>query len=803
MKNNALLHLFAALVALMITFQALAQGTTEFTFQGELQDDGAPAEGLYDFQFLVYDQSDGGDPYPVTQNRNGVAVSAGIFTVQLDFGVDSFSPGGSRWLSIGVKRSGEVSYSTLSPRQRIGAAPYAISSLDAQSLGGTGASEYVLSTDPRMTDARTPLPGSNDYIRNGTTTQSPSNFNISGTGVAEVLDAQSHLAIRGRPIVYWSDLSPLGTLLIGQDAGLNISNGSNVLYLGTMAGMWNENGMGNTFLGSVSGQYSKGSDNVFVGEWSGHWSESSENVYVGKQSGSGLILGGVSGGKNTALGFQAGISLFTGEQNVFLGWKAGTIDLEYLVGSGNTVIGSNATVAADANYATVIGADAVSMGSNTIVLGRASGSDTVKVPGNVVVSGSVEATGAGSFFNTLGTYKIEGSTVISVAGNTNLMVGKSAGFNLVDGEFSVYVGGAAGSNNQSGTDNTFLGALTGRDSTGSGNTFIGRVAGIDNQGDDNTFVGRRSGFGVLSEDSSGSRNTALGKDAGNKIHTGEQNVFIGWNATSLSDQNVVGSNNTIIGADARVAANANFATALGAGSTVSTSNTIALGRSNGSDHVLAPGGLTLGSTVTQYSDDLNINDPNGNASIYLSGDNQTKGINIAVDSTTGGDATLFFSQYDGAVFQDRLVINSGGRVEVRTLGVSGAIALCRNASNEVASCSSSIRYKTAVRDFSGGIDLLTKLRPVFFEWIDSGMPDVGLVAEEVAEVEPLLATYSAEGEVEGVKYDRIGVLLVNVIREQQAQIEAQDESIRGLREELSNLRMLVCASRQGDPSCSP
>ena len=57
------------------------------------------------------------------------------------------------------------------------------------------------------------------------------------------------------------------------------------------------------------------------------------------------------------------------------------------------------------------------------------------------------------------------------------------------------------------------------------------------------------------------------------------------------------------------------------------------------------------------------------------------------------------------------------------------------------------------------------------------MHDLGLVAEEVAEVEPLLVTHNEKGEVEGVKYDRLGVVLINAIKEQQAQIERQQAEI--------------------------
>lgn len=89
----------------------------------------------------------------------------------------------------------------------------------------------------------------------------------------------------------------------------------------------------------------------------------------------------------------------------------------------------------------------------------------------------------------------------------------------------------------------------------------------------------------------------------------------------------------------------------------------------------------------------------------------------------------------------------------------------------VGNCSSSIRFKENLNAFRSGMNLIKRLRPVTFDWKDTGMHDFGLIAEEVAEVEPLLVTHNKDGEVQGVKYERLGVVLINAIREQQAQIE--------------------------------
>jgi len=55
-----------------------------------------------------------------------------------------------------------------------------------------------------------------------------------------------------------------------------------------------------------------------------------------------------------------------------------------------------------------------------------------------------------------------------------------------------------------------------------------------------------------------------------------------------------------------------------------------------------------------------------------------------------------------------------GKVVITTLGAAGGTSLCVNTSNEVAACSSSLRYKTDVQPFVGGLDILQRLRPIAF-----------------------------------------------------------------------------------------
>jgi hypothetical protein len=123
---------------------ALAATTRAFTYQGRLSDNGQPAEGSYDFTFILYDASVGGSQAGPIITRNDVPVSRGLFSVTLDFG-DIFN-GTQYYLDISVRPGSSTgSYTPVPPRQPLTAAPYAsgiVLPLDAQA--NTSGSAFVI-----------------------------------------------------------------------------------------------------------------------------------------------------------------------------------------------------------------------------------------------------------------------------------------------------------------------------------------------------------------------------------------------------------------------------------------------------------------------------------------------------------------------------------------------------------------------------------------------------------------------------------------------------------------------------------
>jgi hypothetical protein len=118
---------------------AVALGSA-FTYQGQLRNASGPVNDTCDFQFSLWDDPSGGGQIGTTQSPPPVNVVDGRFTVALDFGAGAFN-GQGRWLAVTVRcPAGGGDYATLSPRQALTAAPYAMYAPSAGSVAWSGVS---------------------------------------------------------------------------------------------------------------------------------------------------------------------------------------------------------------------------------------------------------------------------------------------------------------------------------------------------------------------------------------------------------------------------------------------------------------------------------------------------------------------------------------------------------------------------------------------------------------------------------------------------------------------------------------
>ena len=332
-----------------------------------------------------------------------------------------------------------------------------------------------------------------------------------------------------------------------------------------------------------------------------------------------------------------------------------------------------------------------------------------------------------------------------------------------------------------GVGNTLGGRDTG--SGGSANTLFGfqtgMVAGGPNgQGIQNSFFGYRTGIATTD----GFQNSFIGSQVGGSNTTGSNNVFIG---AGSGDTNKTGSTNTAIGAYSDTStANLHNATAVGYAAQVSQNNSLVLGSIKGVGFATNDTNVGIGTTAPNFR--LTVKTPTSNYGLVHTDGTVTVGTFIG-GSTGGGwfgtrsnHSLSFFTNDGGAA----MTLETSGFLRLNNVDAGGQLQLCLGPTNRISFCSSSLRYKTALKDFKGGLNVVSRLRPITFDWKEGGMHDLGFGAEDVAAVEPLLVTRNNKGEVEGVKYDRISAVLVNAVQEQQAEINEQRAQIARQQSEL-------------------
>lgn len=434
---------------------------------------------------------------------------------------------------------------------------------------------------------------------------------------------------------------------------------------------------------------------------------------------------------------------------------------------------------------------------------------------NIGLSRVLSSPGAFNFFAGNGAGQLNSS------GTSNSFFGVNAGIFNNTGGSNAFFGFEAGRNNNAGANNSYFGKDAGRSSTtGSDNAFFGNDSGQSNTtGESNSFFGKGSG----ADNTTATGNSFFGFNSGNSNTTGANNAFFGFESGRLSDtafnnsffgyeageSNVIGLNNSFFGFTAGKlntgSRNSFFGSGAGQASTGGFHNTFIGGQAGGAN--------TTGDDNTFVGMDSGLTNTTGS-------NNSALGVYANVGTATLTNATAigakaFVTASNAIVLGQILGTNDGtadtnvgigvtapldklhvsGRIRVTTLGNAGSTGLCHNASSQIAVCSSSLRYKTDVAPFRSSLGLIKRLQPISFAWKDGGMRDLGLGAEDVAKVEPLLVTRNERGEIEGVKYDRIGVVLLNAVNEQQAQMEQQLKLIGeqnkenvALRESLVELR---------------
>ena len=492
MKSGKMLAVLIMALGLMVSFGQISRAEpmgSALTYQGRLMDKNRPAEGLYDFQFRLYDSN---DPCTGTElaspiDINDLDVIDGHFIVDLDFGSGIFD-GNAVWLETRVVRSPMGSDpATLSPLIELTPTPYA---LYAQT---TPAGHSLDAADGSPADAL--------YIDNegniGIGTTNPqSKLSVGGDGIADigVYGAGSYAGVYGRD----SDTGAYG--YFGYNTVGVYGGGSNfgVYGGGSEYGVYGYGpGTGVHGLDMISGSYG----HIGYDTWGGYF------------SGDGYFSGNVGIGTVSP---SAKLDV-NGDINISTAYKIAGDTVLLVTRTNNTQVGIGAGINNTAHYGTFVGYNA----------GYNNQGDGGPWAGNynTFVGNYAGYSNTWGYCNTfVGSYAGTNNT----EGTYNTFLGDEAGFFNSTGWRNTFLGYNTGNNNTTGWSNTFLGSFAGQSNiTGYSNTFLGDVTGNDNlTGNNNTFVGAAAG----NSNTEGSYNTFVGRSAGRNNSTGSGNVFIGYRA---------------------------------------------------------------------------------------------------------------------------------------------------------------------------------------------------------------------------------------------------------------------------------
>jgi hypothetical protein len=299
--------------------------------------------------------------------------------------------------------------------------------------------------------------------------------------------------------------------------------------------------------------------------------------------------------------------------------------------------------------------------------------------------------------------------------------------------------------------------------TGSYNTGVGAGTLVLNAGDSNTAVGAAA----LLLNTNGGQNTAVGTDALVYNDSGSSNSALG--AFALFN-NHTGSINTAIGLQAlQTATGVDRNTAVGA----YTLQDDTIGDRNTAVGTFALSVNTEGAFNTAVG--VQALDTNLTGSL-----NTALGVGAGSGVTTASNVTCIGANASGAdVSNTTWVANVYG---VTT--VSGTtLPVIVSQSGQLGTMASSRRFKREIKPMDQTSETILALKPVTFHYKsdDTGTPQFGLIAEEVADVNPDLVVRDKNGEIYSVRYEAVNAMLLNEFLKEHRKVEEQQVALNQLK----------------------
>jgi hypothetical protein len=341
------------------------------------------------------------------------------------------------------------------------------------------------------------------------------------------------------------------------------------------------------------------------------------------------------------------------------------------------------------------------------------------------------------------------------SGIANTAVGLNALHDNTTGGWNVAIGSSALASNTTGNFNMAVGTDALTKNTANFNLAIGfRVGFMNTTGNHLTGIGA----GALMNNTTASFVTAIGADALHGNTTGQGNTAIG--ADALHD-NTAGNANTANGVQAL------FSNTTGGGNTANGVQALFSNTTGGGNTAIGPAALENNITGNN-----NIALGNSAGLFLMTGDDN---IDIGNNGAAGDSGTTRIGDIQGAIY----LAGIAGQI----VGAGGTTCYVDN-DGKLGVFLSSRRFKTDIADMGAASEALLALRPITFHYkpeLDKTCtPQFGLVAEEVAKVNPDLVTRDAKGELTTVRYEAVNAMLLNEFLKEHLKVKEQQATIAEL-----------------------
>jgi hypothetical protein len=339
--------------------------------------------------------------------------------------------------------------------------------------------------------------------------------------------------------------------------------------------------------------------------------------------------------------------------------------------------------------------------------------------------------------------------------NSNTVLGDDALVNNTTGYENTATGFQALFNNTTGHENTASGdkALT-NNTTGYANTATGWQTLFSNT---TGYFNTATGLSALRDNTTGFENTATGLAALTLNTTGFQNTASGIFALNL---NTTGYDNTATGFSAL------------ANNTSGTFNTangeIALyyNLTGSSNTAIGVGALTnnvYGSNNIAVGFEAGLKCATGNNNIYVGNRGST--------ATISESKTIRIGEQQGRTF----IAGISG------VTVAGGVGVIVDANGQLGTVVSSKRFKDGIKPMDRASEAILELKPVTFcykhELDPNGIPQFGLVAEDVEKVNPDLVARDEQGNAYTVRYEAVNAMLLNEFLKEHRKVEKLEATV--------------------------